>query len=81
MFIEINSKGYVTDFSCGVPIKNGTKVLDLHPSEMEDFLRYYNFYYFEDGDLLRDDRKIEEFENELRRRSNQAYPSEGTYKV
>ena len=64
MYIVINEKGYVQDFSSIIPLHDSIKVLDLDPSEMEDFLRYYNYYYFEDGDLLRDDIKIEELNNE-----------------
>lgn len=70
MYIVIDEKGYVQDFFSIIPLCDSIKVLDLDPSEMEDFLRYYNYYYFEDGDLLRDDIKIEELNNESRRKQN-----------
>ncbi len=59
MYIVINWEGYVTDYSCTFPIPNSTKVPDLDESEIIDFIVNSDCYYFEDGDLLRDDRKIE----------------------
>lgn len=57
MYIVINWEGYVTDFSSTLPIPNSTKVPDLDESELIDFLINSDCYYFEDGDLLRDDEK------------------------
>lgn len=73
MYIVINWEGYVTDYSSTLPIPDSIKVPDLDQSEIIDFLINSDCYYFEDGDLLRDDEKaaargeIDEFE---RRREN-----------